>query len=184
MGNTCSHPNTSIYTHKPYTLIPSPNTEPDPVVYTPIQNWFYDYKNSAGVSTSEDGTVNIDPVNYPFWFPSLRQLMNFKKTELLAKGPGGGDATYRGELYRIYPHEGYVSVSDVWAGYQGGFDGKPDYDNIKVVMIKRNSSDPNNPYAKKSKNGRMLEVLNKYQGFCGKGIYESHCGRALLCIVC
>ena len=70
-------------------------------------------------------------------------------------------------MYRVYPYKGYVSVSDVWAGYPDGGSVDETKDKLKIAMIKRNSSDPNNPYAKKSKTGRMLEVLNKYQGFCG-----------------
>jgi hypothetical protein len=167
MGNTCSHPNTSIYTHTPYTLILSPNTEPEPIVYTPVKNWFYDYKNINGVFTSEDGSENLDTQNYPFWYPTLRQLENLGIVEKLAQGPGGNNAIHRAILYRVYPYKGYVSVSDVWAGYPDGGSVDETKDKLKIAMIKRNSSDPNNPYAKKSKTGRMLEVLNKYQGFCG-----------------
>jgi hypothetical protein len=141
---------------------------------TSIKGWSPNYKNKLGQLVGEDGLPDRDPENYPFW---IRRFADIKEDELIhiAWGPGGNDANYRGDIYRIKEIDGYVSLGDIWAGYPSDDSSKQKQQNLRVVMVKRFSSDPDRPYAKKVKQAKFLNILNKVGGYCKAGGYDC-CG--------
>ena len=134
-----------------------------------IKKWNPDYQKN-GIYVGEDGLRNRDRNNYPFWIPRLQDLLDENLLIEIASGPGGGDIQSLAKIYRIKEVDGYVSLGDIWGGYNK--DNPNTLKAINVVLIKRFSSDPDRPYARKVKQGKKLDCLNKFGGYCKAGGYD------------